>query len=178
MMETQPQSIVLGGGCFWCLDAAYRLIRGVTSVTSGFAGGETPYPTYEAVVMGSTGHAEVVKVEFNFQEIVLETILDIFWTLHDPTTLNRQGHDMGSQYRSIILYNSEFQLKTVRHSIERAKKVWGDGIVTEVKALTDFYPADDYHQNFFANNPEKSYCQIIINPKLKYLREKFTSLLK
>ena len=178
MMETQPQSIVLGGGCFWCLDAAYRLIRGVTSVTSGFAGGETPYPTYEAVVMGSTGHAEVVKVEFNFQEIVLETILDIFWTLHDPTTLNRQGHDMGSQYRSIILYNSEFQLKTVRHSIERAKQVWGDGIVTEVKALTDFYPADDYHQNFFANNPEKSYCQIIINPKLKYLREKFTSLLK
>ena len=178
MMETQPQSIVLGGGCFWCLDAAYRLIRGVTSVTSGFAGGETPYPSYEAVVMGSTGHAEVVKVEFNFQEIILETILDIFWTLHDPTTLNRQGHDMGSQYRSIILYNSEFQLKTVRHSIERAKQVWGDGIVTAVKALTDFYPADDYHQNFFANNPEKSYCQIIINPKLKYLREKFTSLLK
>ena len=177
-MNKNTQSIVLGGGCFWCLDAAYRLIKGVTNVTSGFAGGETPYPTYEAVVMGSTGHAEVVKVEFNFQEIVLETILDIFWTLHDPTTLNRQGHDMGSQYRSIILYNSEFQLKTVRHSIERAKKVWGDGIVTEVKALTDFYPADDYHQNFFANNPEKSYCQIIINPKLKYLREKFTSLLK
>lgn len=177
-METQTQSIVLGGGCFWCLDAAFRLIKGVTNVTSGFAGGESAYPTYEQVVMGSTGHAEVVKVEFNFQEINLETLLDIFWTLHDPTTLNRQGHDMGSQYRSIILYNSEFQLKIINHSIERAKQVWGNGIVTEVKALADFYPADESHQNFFANNPEKSYCQIIINPKLKYLRETFTSLLK
>lgn len=173
------QSIVLGGGCFWCLDAAYRRVKGVESVISGYAGGQWPNPTYERVVTGTTGHAEVVKVEFDPASISLETILEIYWTLHNPTTLNRQGNDVGTQYRSIILYNSPEQQAAVEQSIEAtAKKLWGENVTTEVVPLQEFYPAEEYHQDYFNKHPEQGYCQVIINPKLAKLTKKFAALLK
>lgn len=177
-MNGDSSSIVLGGGCFWCLDASYRLIRGVTDVVSGYAGGNKPNPNYEEVTSQTTGHAEVTKIEFDPKVIKLEDILDIFWTIHDPTTFNRQGNDIGSQYRSIILYIHEAQKAVINTSLEKANQVWGDKITTEIKKLDKFYPAEDYHQNYFQNNPNKAYCQIIINPKLQKLREKFKSLVE
>ena len=177
-MNKQSETIVLGGGCFWCLDASYRLLKGVLEVTSGYSGGDLANPTAEQVYMDNTGHAEVVKIDFDPKIISLEDLLDVFWTIHDPTTLNRQGYDIGSEYRSIIFYKDETQHKIIEDSKKEAKKVWGDGIVTEIKPLKAFYPAEDFHQNFFEKYPEKAYCQIIINPKLKNLREKFTTLLK
>ncbi len=177
-MGNQNQSIVLGGGCFWCLDAAYRLIKGVINVTSGYSGGETTNPTYDQVSQGNSGHVEVVKIDFDSKIVSLEDLLDIFWTVHDPTTPNRQGNDVGTEYRSAIFYHDDNQKKIVEASKESAKKVWGNNIVTQIEPLVKFYPAEDFHQDFFDKNPEKAYCQIIINPKLKKLREKFTSLLK
>lgn len=173
------ETIILGGGCFWCLDAAYRRVKGVIGVVSGYAGGQWPDPSYERVTTGTTGHAEVVQVEFDAQIINLETILEIFWTLHDPTTLNRQGNDAGTQYRSIILYNSPEQQAQIQESIDKtAAKLWGDHITTEVVPLEKFYPAEDYHQDYFNKNPEQGYCQVIINPKLAKLTKKFAQLLK
>jgi len=173
------ESIVLGGGCFWCLDAAYRRIKGVDQVTSGYAGGKWPNPTYERVCTGTTGHAEVVKVEFNEKLINLEAILEVFWTLHDPTTLNRQGNDVGTQYRSIILFNSPEQKTQVQESIKKtAIPLWGDKITTEATLLEMFYPAEDYHQDYFNKHPDQGYCQVIINPKLAKLTKKFAQLLK
>lgn len=173
------ESIVLGGGCFWCLDAAYRRVKGVLTVTSGYAGGHWPDPTYERVCTGTTGHAEVAQVEFDPKIITFKTILEIFWTLHDPTTLNRQGHDIGTEYRSIILFNSAEQQTQIQQSIEEtAKKLWSDKITTEVASLEKFYPAEDYHQDYFNKNPEQGYCQVIINPKLAKLTKKFAQLLK
>ncbi|HSX53542.1 MAG TPA: peptide-methionine (S)-S-oxide reductase MsrA [Patescibacteria group bacterium] len=177
-METLKESIVLGGGCFWCLDAAYRLVKGVTDVTSGYAGGTVPNPTYEQVYSKSTGHAEVVKVDFDSKIISLEDILNIFWIQHDPTSLNRQMYDEGPEYRSIILYSDESQKQLVEKSKKEAQKLWDKPIVTEVVPLKMFYAAEDSHQNYFEKHPEASYCQIIINPKLKKLREKFATLLK
>lgn len=175
----QNEQIVLGGGCFWCLDAAYRRVKGVKSVTSGYAGGHWPNPTYERVTTGTTGHAEVVDVEFDPSIISFQTVLEIFWTLHDPTTLNRQGNDIGTQYRSIILYNTPKQQSIIQNSInETAKKLWGDKLTTEVLPLEKFYVAEDYHQDYFNKNPEQGYCQLIINPKLAKLTKKFAQLLK
>jgi len=176
-VEKQTESIVLGGGCFWCLDAGFRLIRGVLNVSSGFAGGHTVNPTYYDVVDGATGHAEVVKVSFDTNVILLNDILDIFWTMHNPTTLNRQGHDVGSQYRSIILFNNQEQEKIINESIESISKYWNDPITTEVSKLKEFYKAEEEHQNFFQKHPDMAYCQVIINPKLNRLREKFESKL-
>lgn len=176
-MEKQTESIVLGGGCFWCLDAGFRLIKGVLNVSSGFAGGHTVNPTYYDVVDGVTGHAEVVKVAFDTSVILLNDILDIFWTMHNPTTLNRQGHDVGSQYRSIILFNNQEQEKIINESIESISKYWNDPITTEVSKLKEFYKAEEEHQNFFQKHPDMAYCQVIINPKLNKLREKFESKL-
>lgn len=164
------QSIVLGGGCFWCLEAAYQLIDGVTSVVSGYSGGDDLHPTYESVSTGDTGHAEVVKVTFDPEAISLEDILNIFWVIHDPTTPNRQGEDIGSQYRSIILYEDTAQEEAIATSVGKAAKLWDKPITTEVMALETFYPAEDYHQNYFVNNPEQGYCQAVINPKLAKLR--------
>lgn len=173
------QSIVLGGGCFWCLDAAYRRVKGVTKVISGYAGGVWPDPSYERVCTGTTGHAEVVQLEFDPNEVSLATLLEIFWTLHDPTTLNRQGNDVGTQYRSIILYASPEQKAAAEQSITKvAKALWGDHITTEVVPLQHFYPAEEYHQDYFNKNPEQGYCQVIINPKLAKLTKKFAVLLK
>lgn len=173
------ETIILGGGCFWCLDAAYRRVKGVEKVVSGYAGGQWPDPSYERVTTGTTGHAEVVQLSFDSQAIALKTILEIFWTIHDPTTLNRQGNDVGTQYRSIILYNSPEQQVAIEQSVkETATKLWGDAITTELIPLEKFYPAESYHQDYFNKNPEQGYCQVIINPKLQKLIKKFAQLLK
>jgi peptide-methionine (S)-S-oxide reductase len=172
------QSIVLAGGCFWCLDAAYRMVEGVASVVSGYAGGSWPDPTYERVSTGTTGHAEVVKVEFDPKVISLDDVLDIFWALHDPTTKNRQGNDVGTQYRSMILYVGKEQKELAEASLANVAKLWPNPIVTEVKPLDHFYPAEEYHQDYYRKNPDQGYCQVIINPKLAKLREKFASRLK
>lgn len=173
------ESIVLGGGCFWCLDAIYRRVKGVTNVTSGYAGGDLNEPSYEEVCTGTTNHAEVIKVDFDSSDIDLKTILDIFWSIHDPTTRNQQGNDIGTQYRSAIYYTGDIQKEIIEDSIEKtAKKLWGKPITTEIKPLNTFWPAEDYHQDFFNKNPEQGYCQIIINPKLAKFKKKFEHLLK
>lgn len=176
-MASYTESIVLGGGCFWCLDAAYRLIKGVTKVTSGYAGGFTDNPNYYQVASGASGHAEVVKVEFMPEMIKLLDILDIFWAIHDPTSLNRQGNDTGTQYRSAVFYTDKDQKKIIDQSLQGAKEIWDNKIVTEIQPLVKFYPAEAEHQDYFINHPEQAYCKVIINPKLKKLRQKFSSLL-
>ena len=170
-------SIVLGGGCFWCTEAAYQLVKGVREVTPGYSRGEEDDPSYEQVCSGTTGHAEVVKVSFDPEVITLKQILDIFWTIHDPTTLNQQGADMGTQYRSIILFSNPTQEQIAINSLHEAQKLWDKPIVTEVLRLEKFWTAEDYHHNYFQNNPEQAYCQIVINPKLAKLRKEYSELL-
>jgi methionine-S-sulfoxide reductase len=172
------ESIVLGGGCFWCLDASFKLIKGITEVISGYAGGHVDNPDYQAVCDGTTGHAEVVQVTFDTSVLKLAEVLEIFWAVHDPTTPDRQGNDVGSQYRSAIYYETDNQLPVVQKSIEEVQKLWDNPVVTEVKKLDKFYPAEDYHQDYFANNTEQAYCQVVINPKLIKLKEKFGQRLK
>ncbi|WP_107671038.1 peptide-methionine (S)-S-oxide reductase MsrA [Cyanothece sp. BG0011] len=170
------ETIVLGGGCFWCVESVYQNVEGVESVESGYAGGETKNPTYEQVCSGRTGHAEVVKVTFNPQKISLTEILQIFFTVsHDPTTLNRQGNDVGTQYRSIILWDSQEQLETAKQVIDKLNKedVFNGKIVTELKELTDYYRAEEKHQNFFERNPNQPYCLFSIPPKLNKLKKYF-----
>jgi peptide-methionine (S)-S-oxide reductase len=162
-------SITLGGGCFWCIEAQYETLEGVLSVVSGYAGGKVANPTYEAVCSGRTGHAEVVRVEYDPERIKLEDILEFFWLAHDPTTLNRQGADVGTQYRSIILYNSPEQEAAARASLTRAQARFSDPIVTELKPLETFHTAEKYHQDYFRNNPDAPYCRYVIAPKLKKL---------
>lgn len=172
------ETIVLGGGCFWCLEASYQLINGVNKVVPGYAGGSTKDPSYMAVQSQSTGHAEVVEITFNTDTISLEDILDIFWAIHDPTTLNRQGNDVGAEYRSIILYKDEQQKSVAEASVAAAQKLWDNPIVTEIQPLTQFYEAEQEHHNYFQKHPEQAYCQIIINPKLEKLKKKFAAKLK
>lgn len=172
------ETATLGGGCFWCLEAAYQQIRGVEQVVSGYAGGQTVSPTYEQVSGGGTGHAEVVQVQFDPAVLSYTDVLDIFWAIHDPTTPGRQGNDVGSQYRSIILYADEEQKQVAEKSISTVAKLWPNPIVTQIEPLDKFYPAEDYHQNYFNNHPEQGYCQAVINPKLQKLRQKFTDRLK
>lgn len=172
------ESIVLGGGCFWCLEAVYQRIGGVTEVQNGYAGGSTQNPTYWDLHKPGNDHAEVVQVTFDAEKNDLETILTIFWTLHDPSTLNQQGADIGVEYRSIILYSSDEQRRTVDTSVENtAKKLWPK-ITTEIKPLETFWPAEQEQQDFFNKHPEQAYCQIVINPKLNKLRTKFSHLLR
>lgn len=172
------KSIVLGGGCFWCLEASFQLIKGVVSVTSGYSGDSESTADYYTVASRTTNHAEVVKVEFDTKIISLDEILDIFWAIHDPTTLNRQGNDVGPEYRSVIFYNTPEEPKIINKSIDEVQKLWSNPVVTQVGQLEKFYPAEPEHQNYFANNPEQAYCRVIINPKLSKLREKFASKLK
>ena len=153
------------------------MLKGVTKVESGYAGGSVPNPSYEAVFSGKTGHAEVAQVTFDPKKLSLEDILDVFWIIHDPTTLNRQGYDVGTAYRSIILYSSERQKQVAEESKQRASEVWPDPIVTEIVPLRAFYRADEHHQNYYRNNTNARYCQLIINPKLDKLRRKFARLL-
>lgn len=165
----KSESIVLGGGCFWCLEAFYGALPGVTQVTSGYAGGDTGDPDYQSVCSGRTGHAEVVEVQFDPERISLEAILSHFWDFHDPTTLNRQGNDVGTQYRSIILVNDEKQRDTAEESMRKAQERFDGAVVTEIRSLAKFYPAEDYHQNYYENNPAAPYCQFIIRPKMEKL---------
>jgi peptide-methionine (S)-S-oxide reductase len=177
-MTGQFKSIVLSGGCFWCLEAAFQLIEGVESVIPGYTGGTTQNPSYEEVCTGTTGHAEAVRITYDPQAISLEDILHIFWTIHDPTTLNRQGNDVGTEYRSIIFYADEKEKEIAERSIEEASTVWDNPVVTELKPLQEFYEAEAYHHNFFKNHPEQAYCQVIINPKLEKLRRVYSDKLK
>ena len=167
------EKITIGGGCFWCLEAVYQLVDGIKAVTSGYAGGHKKNPTYKEVCDQSTGHAEVIQLEFDPNTISLEKILDIFWTIHDPTTLNRQGNDTGTQYRSIILYHNENQKKIAEESKKSIAANWSNPIVTEIVPLEIFYPAEDYHQNYFRNNPYNSYCAYVVKPKVDKYKKVF-----
>ena len=177
MSEGKYKIIVFGGGCFWCTEAVFRELGGVVSVMPGYAGGETPNPTYESVCTGKTGHAEVSKIEYNPAEILFDDLLTVFFATHDPTTLNRQGNDIGTQYRSIIFYTTEEQKIESEKFIESLNEK-DSKIVTEVKLLDKFYPAEEYHRNYFAKNQDQAYCQAIISPKLDKLKNKFYKLLK
>lgn len=170
-------TFVLGGGCFWCLDAVYQKTKGVTDVVSGYTGGHQADPDYESVCAGITGHAEVVAVTFDEGVIPPEVILDIFFVSHDPTTLNRQGYDVGTQYRSSMFYQDAAQKELFERAIERNQPNWSNPIVTEVVRLPTFYVAEEYHQNFYAKHPEQGYCQVIINPKLAKARKYYAEWL-
>lgn len=169
------ETIVLGGGCFWCVEAVFARVRGVESVVSGYAGGSKDNPDYEEVSSGKTGHAEVTQITFDPTLITLQDILHIFFTVHDPTTLNRQGSDMGTQYRSVALYSSNAQRLAIEEVIAEIAeaKIYVDSIVTEVMPLEKFFPAEQYHQQYFEKNPNAAYCQIVIAPKVAKFREKF-----
>lgn len=171
------KTFVLGGGCFWCLDALYQKTRGITDVVSGYTGGHTPNPDYEAVCSGTTGHAEVVAVTFDETVIPSEVILDMYFVSHDPTTLNRQGYDVGTQYRSSMFYQDAEQKELFERAIERNQPNWSNPIVTEVTRLPTFHPAEEYHNNFYAKHPEQGYCQVIINPKLAKARKYYAQWL-
>lgn len=165
------ESAVFGGGCFWCLHAIFNRLKGVTTVTSGYAGGQSPNPTYEQVCSGRTGHAEVIKIDFDSATITYHDLLAVFFKAHDPTTLNRQGADVGTQYRSMILYANQGQKDEAEKYIAQLTKdkAFSQPIVTEVKALETFYPAEAYHQDYYQLHPEKGYCQAVIAPKLAKL---------
>ena len=169
------ESITLGGGCFWCVEAGLQALEGVFDVQSGYAGGAHPAPTYREVCAGTTGHAEVVRVRFDPEVLPLEELLTAFFTLHDPTTLNRQGADVGTQYRSVILWESPEQEPVAREVIRdlEAQGLWGKPVVTEIAPLRRFHQAEDYHDDYYRRNPEQPYCQVVINPKLAKLRERF-----
>lgn len=170
----------LGGGCFWCLEAVYDRMEGVLDVQSGYMGGNVPNPSYSAVCSGTTGHAEVVQVAFDPAVTPYREILEVFFTIHDPTTRDRQGNDAGPQYRSVIFYHSESQRETAESVIRdlEVQNLWGRPIVTEVREAATFYPAEDYHQEYFANNPAQPYCMFVVEPKVRKFREKFAAKLK
>jgi len=173
------EKATLAGGCFWCLEAVYELLRGVRSVKSGYAGGHVANPSYEAVCTGTTGHAEVVQVEFDPDVITFRDLLEVFFTIHDPTTLNQQGHDTGTQYRSAIFTHSEEQARTAAEVVAEVSegRLWPGKIVTEVTPLDLFYPAETYHDQYFRRNPDAGYCQVVIAPKVAKARAKFVERL-
>jgi peptide-methionine (S)-S-oxide reductase len=170
----------LGGGCFWCLEAVYQELRGVEKVESGYSGGEVPNPTYRQVCSETTGHAEVVQVTFDPDEVSYKDILEVYFTIHDPTTLNRQGADVGTQYRSVIFYHDEEQKRIAEEVISDLEKerIWNSPIVTEVAPFDEFYVAEDYHQDYFRNNGYQPYCQVIIAPKVAKFRKQHLERLK
>lgn len=174
------EKITLGSGCFWCTEAIFQRLKGVESAVSGYSGGKTKDPFYREVVAGTTGHAEVVQVTFDPEVISLEEVLEVFWKTHDPTTLNKQGNDVGTQYRSVVFYHNDEQ----RATAERLKKAldesgaWGDPIVTEITPLDAFYPAEDYHQDYYNENGSQPYCQFVVAPKVSKFKEVFGDKLK
>jgi peptide-methionine (S)-S-oxide reductase len=171
---------VFGGGCFWCTEAVFDELRGVISVVSGYAGGSTKNPTYEQVCSGGTGHAEVIRIEYDPTQISFRDLMTVFFATHDPTTLNRQGNDVGTQYRSAIFYANEEQKREAEAFIKELNnsKAFGKPVVTTLEPLGEFYEAEDYHQKYYANNPYQPYCQFTIPPKLQKLHKQFTDLLK
>jgi len=174
--NAQTETAVLGGGCFWCTEAVFQVLPGVKSVTSGYAGGTTENPTYKQVCSGKTGHAEVIQVEYDPQGVSYEKILETFWDAHDPTTLNRQGADEGTQYRSIILYTSDAQRVVAEKSKAEAQKRFAQRIVTEIAPLNKFYKAEGYHQDYFRSNPNQPYCRAVIRPKVEKLEHKLQAV--
>lgn len=173
----QNKIAVFGGGCFWCTEAVYSELKGVVSVMPGYAGGTTANPSYDQVCSGDTGHAEVIRIEYDQEQISYNDLLTVFFATHDPTTLNRQGNDIGTQYRSIILYADENQRLESENFIKKLNET-GEKVVTELKPLESFYEAEDYHRQYYLNNSSAPYCQLVINPKLEKLKEKFYGLLK
>lgn len=174
-MDAKTESIVLGGGCFWCTEAAYELLPGVTDVVSGYAGGDEPNPTYEAVCAHATGHAEVVQVTFDPAQVSLEKVLNYFWQIHNPTQVGGQGNDHGPQYRSIILYADEAQRAAAEASRAEAAKTFRDPITTEIVPLKKFWRAEEYHQDYFRKNPNAGYCSYVIAPKVRKLEHKLAA---
>lgn len=178
IVSGKTELATLGGGCFWCVEAIYQDLKGVAKVESGYSGGSVSNPTYREVCSGLTGHAEVIQVAFDPAVISFREILEIFFTVHDPTTLNRQGGDTGTQYRSVIFYHSPEQ-KTVAEEVKASMQaVWDDPIVTEIAPFDHFYKAEDYHQNYYKDNPNQPYCSVVIAPKVKKFREKYQEKLK
>ena len=174
------QTATLAGGCFWCLEAIYQLVDGVEQVVSGYAGGIDPNPNYEDVCTGTTGHAEVVQITYHPDVVTFDELLGIFFTIHDPTTLNRQGGDIGSQYRSAIFYHTTAQQVAAKQAIElvAAEGIWDNPLVTEVTLLEEFFRAEDHHQNYFDNNPNQGYCRAVVSPKVSKFRKRYNHLLK
>ncbi len=179
-MANRRETATLGAGCFWCVEAVYLEVEGVESVVSGYMGGMVEYPSYEAVCSGTTRHAEVAQIIFDPEIISFAEILEIFWQTHDPTTLNRQGNDVGTQYRSAIFYHDEEQRRIAEQSKKEVDEadLWSNPIVTEIVPLTTFYPAEDYHQNFYQQNPYQPYCMMVIHPKMRKFRKAFKTRLK
>ncbi|MCB0666977.1 MAG: peptide-methionine (S)-S-oxide reductase MsrA [Saprospiraceae bacterium] len=173
------QIATFGAGCFWCIEAVFQNLKGVLAVVSGYSGGKVKNPTYREVCSGLTGHAEVAQIEFDPEVISYRQLLEVFWSTHDPTTLNRQGHDRGTQYRSVIFYHDDNQRAEAEKSVQEiAERIWDDPIVTEIVPAETFYPAENYHQDYFKNNPTNGYCRAVINPKVNKARSQFAHLLK
>jgi peptide-methionine (S)-S-oxide reductase len=174
------QETTLGAGCFWCIEACYSQLQGVLEVYPGYAGGHKLDPTYQEVCGGNTGHAEVARVVFDDEKVTFDELLELFWFVHDPTQLNRQGNDIGTQYRSVIFYHSEFQKERAEYFISKLskEKVWENPIVTEVIEINNFYRAENYHHNYFELNPQNAYCQAVVRPKVEKFRKVFESKLK
>lgn len=178
--DSDTETAVFGAGCFWCVEAIYQRVNGVTDIESGYAGGHVQDPTYRQVTTGKTGHAEVIKLEYDPSVISFGELLEVFWHTHNPTTLNRQGADVGPQYRSAIFYLTEEQKEIAEKSLEKtdASDLWEDPIVTEITPLSNYSTAEDYHQNYFNNNPNAGYCSIVIAPKLAKFKKDFPHLLQ
>ncbi len=179
-MEKKLEQATFGAGCFWCVEAVYELVEGVEYVESGYSGGHVEDPSYKQVVRGNTGHVEVARVHYDPSVISYEQLLEIHWHSHDPTTLNRQGNDVGEHYRSVIFYHNEEQKKTAEASLKKTDKsgLWDDPIVTTIEPLKNYYVAENYHQNYFENNPNAGYCSVVIAPKIKKFKKEFKHLLK
>ncbi|MCE8425382.1 MAG: peptide-methionine (S)-S-oxide reductase MsrA [Candidatus Methanoperedens sp.] len=179
-MNKSQETTTLGGGCFWCLEAVFSELRGVENVVSGYSGGSVPNPSYQQICTGATGHAEVVQITFNPDIISFKELFEIFLTIHDPTTLNRQGADVGTQYRSVIFYRTKEQEKVARDAIKEfeVSKIWSAPIVTELTPFKVFYPAEEYDQEYFKRNPDQMYCSVVISPKLAKFRKRYFTKLK
>ncbi|WP_229256331.1 peptide-methionine (S)-S-oxide reductase MsrA [Duganella lactea] len=177
-MQNQMATAILGGGCFWCTEAVYREVKGIDSAESGYMGGQTEHPSYEQVCTGDTGHAEVIKLTYDPAQIQYRDLLEIFFTIHDPTTLNRQGNDVGTQYRSVIFYQSPQQEATARQVIGEMAHVWDAPIVTELAPAQTFYKAEDYHQDYFRQHPLQGYCAFVVAPKVDKFRKTFANRLR
>lgn len=171
------QKAILAGGCFWCVEAVFKALKGVEGIRSGYIGGHVKDPSYKDVCSGATGHAEAIEISYDADVISFDTLLDVFFATHDPTQLNRQGHDVGTQYRSAVFVDRD-EHSVVEEAIDRAKDVWDAPIVTTIEPLTTFYAAEDYHQDYFENNPEQPYCAAVVAPKVMKARAKFTHLLQ
>ncbi len=173
------ETAVFGGGCFWCTEAVFKMLKGVVSVVPGYAGGKTPNPTYDQVCGGETGHAEVIKIEFDPAQVSFRTLMTVFFATHDPTTLNQQGNDYGTQYRSTILYTTPSQKEEAETFIREVDESTSEGthVVTTVEPLTQFYEAENYHHDYFARNPDQAYCNLIISPKVEKVQKEFAELL-